>query len=605
MTDIHKLINDNIPVWTNAVQFGSNRGRGRSKKLTLHGVKKLRDLILELAVHGKLVPQSPTDEPASILLERIAIEKKELIKQKLIKKPKNLPELTNEDLPYSVPNSWTWCRLQDVSSYIQRGKGPKYDDAGKVKVISQKCIQWSGFDITPARFVNDESIEKYQDERFLQPNDLLWNSTGTGTVGRINVLEEVQEKTLVADSHVTIIRTQLPNPQFIWIYISAPGIQARIEPEHENALVSGSTKQVELNTSSIVALEVPIPPLEEQQRIVYKVNELMVLCDQLEQQTEASIDAHQLLVEELLSTLFLSAEGTSIPAEGSSENAQAFEQNWARIAQHFDLLFTTEHSIEQLKQTILQLAVMGKLVPQNAEHIPASVLIKEVAETKQSLIKEKFIKKQSFKINFAEEKPSVPLPSNWEWSSISELAEINPRNEAEDDSMASFIPMPLISKSYKGDHGQESRSWSEIKTGYTHFSDGDLALAKITPCFENSKAAVFNNLKNGVGAGTTELHVARFIDKRINPLYALLFIKTPLFLETGKRHMTGSAGQKRVPKDFFATYPMPLPPAEEQALIVDKVDSLMSLCDQMKKLLSVASKIQVDLSEAIVASALK
>jgi type I restriction enzyme, S subunit len=281
MSNAQSLIADNLNVWTTAVQKKSSSGRGTSKKNNLYGIQKLRELILELAVRGKLVPQDPNDEPASVLLEQIDAEKEQLVKEGKIKKQKTLSPISNDEKAFELPQGWEWARFQDIATYIQRGKGPKYDDMGQVRVVSQKCVQWSGFNLDVARFVNDKSLDTYQEERFLRSKDLLWNSTGTGTVGRINVLDYVPEKGLVADSHVTVIRPSNMDSNFIWSYIAAPGIQRRIEPTHENSLVSGTTDQVELNTTTVAYLAMPVPPLPEQQRIVAKVDELMALCDQL------------------------------------------------------------------------------------------------------------------------------------------------------------------------------------------------------------------------------------------------------------------------------------------------------------------------------------
>ena len=131
-----------------------------------------------------------------------------------------------------------------------------------------------------------------------------------------------------------------------------------------------------------------------------------------------------------------------------------------------------------------------------------------------------------------DEKP-FDLPEGWCWTRLGAIAEINPRNEAEDNMMTSFIPMPLISTSHVGQHGQEIKKWGEIKKGYTHFADGDIGVAKITPCFENSKAVVFSALKNGIGAGTTELHIARPFGATLVPRYILLFLKAPMFSAFG------------------------------------------------------------------------
>jgi type I restriction enzyme S subunit len=241
------------------------------------------------------------------------------------------------------------------------------------------------------------------------------------------------------------------------------------------------------------------------------------------------------------------------------------------------------HGIKKLRELILELAVRGKLVPQDPNDEPALVLLERIAAEKAQLVKDKKIKKPKALPEISEDEKPFELPKGWEWSRLSEIAEIGPRNtEVDDDTDVSFVPMPLITTSYKGSHGSEIRKWKEIKKGYTHFADGDIALAKITPCFENSKAAVFNDLNNGLGAGTTELHVARPIPYTIDPLFILLYLKAPMFLKVGETKMTGSAGQKRVPKDFFANNPLPFAPLEEQHRIVAKVDELMSLCDALE-----------------------
>lgn len=251
---------------------------------TEDSIDQLKQTILQLAVMGKLVPQDPNDEPASELLKQIQTEKNRLVDDGLVRKQKLLPLPSEDDKPFSLVSGWEWCRIHDITTYIQRGKGPKYADTGSVMVISQKCIQWSGFDISKAQFVDEESLNKYQAERFLMRGDLLWNSTGTGTVGRVNVLNEVSKYRLVADSHVTVIRPLKVNPNFLWCYLASPEIQTRItELGSSKSLVSGTTNQVELNTSSVVQLNIPLPPLREQHRIVAKVKELFALCDRLKE----------------------------------------------------------------------------------------------------------------------------------------------------------------------------------------------------------------------------------------------------------------------------------------------------------------------------------
>ena len=173
-----------------------------------------------------------------------------------------------------------------------------------------------------------------------------------------------------------------------------------------------------------------------------------------------------------------------------------------------------------------------------------------------------------------------PIPRGWQWSQLAEIGFISPRNDADGATLASFVPMTLIPAEYGIPHKHEVRSWSEFKTGYTHFSEGDVGLAKITPCFENGKSTVFRGLTGGFGAGTTELHIVRPL--LINTDYILVFLKCPHFIESGILRMAGTAGQKRVSANYFAYSPFPLPPLAEQHRIVAKVDELMALCDQLE-----------------------
>jgi type I restriction enzyme, S subunit len=241
--------------------------------------KQLKDSILHYAMQGKLVEQDSYDEPVMNIIQHIKEEKKHLIEKKIIKKEKALPDITEEEIPFEIPDTWKWVRLNDVAIYIQRGKSPKYSLIENTPVISQKCVQWSGFTIEPAKFIEPDTLEKYDKIRFLQPGDLLWNSTGLGTIGRVALYDDSFNpyEQAVADSHVTVVRTsKLIDSQYIYYYLVSPTIQNSIED-----IASGSTKQKELNTSTIKSILVPIPPLNEQKRIVDKVKELLSIANRL------------------------------------------------------------------------------------------------------------------------------------------------------------------------------------------------------------------------------------------------------------------------------------------------------------------------------------
>lgn len=252
--------------------------------------------------------------------------------------------------------------------------------------------------------------------------------------------------------------------------------------------------------------------------------------------------------------------------------------NAERLLQHYEQIADAQDAIARLRRFILDLAVRGKLVPQDRADEPASELLKRIAKEKARLVKAGEIR--------LPEQTSVlvdvpfPIPTSWAWSQIAEIGIMSPRNDALDTLEASFVPMPLISAEYGVANKHEVRLWGEIKKGYTHFAEGDVGLAKITPCFENGKSTVFRNLTGGIGSGTTELHVVRPLLTLAD--YILLFWKSPHFIETGIPKMTGTAGQKRVPTQYFAHSPFPLPPLAEQHRIVAKVDELMALCDELE-----------------------
>nr|WP_308420661.1 restriction endonuclease subunit S [Photobacterium damselae] len=368
--EVESLITQHIDTWTSAVKTKSTSGRGSSKKLELYGVKKLRELILELAVRGKLVPQDPSDEPASVLFHLIKEEQTTLVKEKKIKKQKKFPKITEAELLFELPNGWTWCRVGDLFNTIQSGGTP----SKREPAYWQGNIPWASVKDLGKSLVFTDTQDHISQEGLLAGSKLanegdwlICTRMGLGKIGIVSTPMAFNQD-LKAVSVTKYVHTDFFLNSYRTIKIKGTG-----------TTVAGITQDQLLNY--VFAL----PPEKEQHRIVAKVDELMALCDQLEQQTEANIEAHQLLVRTLLNTLTHSAD------------ADELMENWARISDHFETLFTTEESIDQLKQTILQLAVMGKLVPQDPNDEPASVLLERIAEEKAQLIKEKKIKKQKAK----------------------------------------------------------------------------------------------------------------------------------------------------------------------------------------------------------------
>ncbi len=265
--------------------------KGQQDKLNNYIHLLIKKSILQEAIQGKLVPQDPNDEPASVLLERIREEKQQLVTGGKLKKKdivdstiihgddnkyyENLngevTEITDQ-IPFDIPTSWQWVRLETVCSYIQRGKSPKYSSIKRFPVVAQKCNQWSGFSLEKALFIAPETVQSYQEERILQNGDLLWNSTGLGTLGRMAIYRSDLNPYgwAVADSHVTVIRpmSQIIS-DYLFSYFASPTVQSVIEDKAD-----GSTKQKELATSTIKGYYVPLPPTKEQMRIVQRIRTL-------------------------------------------------------------------------------------------------------------------------------------------------------------------------------------------------------------------------------------------------------------------------------------------------------------------------------------------
>ncbi|WP_431258545.1 restriction endonuclease subunit S [Roseateles chitinivorans] len=274
----------------------------------------------------------------------------------------------------------------------------------------------------------------------------------------------------------------------------------------------------------------------------------------------------------------------------------------ALVTENLPLLAAAPNGINQLRSLILDLAIRGKLVPQSLADEPAEALLERIRAARLAAAASRKARTESSQSAEASYDDHFELPAGWLWTTLATVSLINPRNVAPDDLSVSFVPMASIGAKFDSGHTQELRRWSEVKQGFTHFAEGDIGVAKITPCFENSKACVFTGLTNGIGAGTTELHIVRPCAGTLAPRYVLAYLKSPWFLVTGESRMTGTAGQKRLPKEFVERHPFPLPPLEEQHRIVAKVEELMALCDRLEAEQDDAAAAHAKLVEALLAS---
>ena len=261
----------------------------KQEKLNIEINNRLKSSILQEAIQGKLVPQIAEEGSAQDLLKQIKEEKRRLVREGKLKKSalndsvifrgddnkyweksEDGAVCIDEEIPFEIPSNWAWVRLDDICSFIHRGKSPKYSPIKKYPVVAQKCNQWDGFSIEKAKFIEPQSISSYNEEYFLQDRDLMWNSTGLGTLGRMAIYYMILNpyELAVADSHVTVIRPYKTHivSEYLYYYFASNTVQSVIEDKSD-----GSTKQKELATKTVKAYLVPIPPFAEQQRIVQKI----------------------------------------------------------------------------------------------------------------------------------------------------------------------------------------------------------------------------------------------------------------------------------------------------------------------------------------------
>lgn len=561
MSDPAKLLVDHLDIWTGAIERKTGAGRGNGGKINLYGIDKLRSLILDLAVRGKLVPQDPADRDANELLRQIQASDKQVARKRKAKDPSS-----SFGIKWDVPESWRWVHLDEIAVYIQRGKGPKYDDEGSAKVVSQKCIQWAGFDLSVARTISDKSLPGYAEERFIRLGDILWNSTGTGTVGRANVYTLNNGEKVVADSHVTIVRPILVEPRYITAFIASSEVQARMDPSHTAPLVSGTTNQVELNTSSVKALPFPLPPLAEQKRIVAKVDELMALVDALEAGTRAGIAAHETLVRELLATLV------------NSQDADDLARTWARIESLFDTLFTTEDSIDALKQTLLELAVRGKLVPQDESDEPAEKML-----ARAKAVVTKGTKVKSHPPIKPEEQP-FPIPRNWHWERFDNLirpdAPIAYGVLVPGDDQSDGVPFVRIADlSITDPPVRPEKAISRVVDAQyerTRIMGGEILMGVVGSI---GKLGVAPDSWAGANIARAICRIvpASFMDRDY-----VLWLLQSRFMQDSFKGDTRTLAQPTLNLTLIRLAATPIPPLAEQHRIVAKVSELIAICDVLR-----------------------
>ena len=541
-----------------------------------NGIKKLRELILELAVRGKLLQQDPSDEPASELLKRIAEEKARLFAEGKIKKQKPLSERDAEDSAFELPAGWAWARLADVVNVLN-GRAYKKEellDAGT------PVLRVGNLFTSNHWYYSTLTLEE---DKYCNPGDLLfaWSASFGPFIW--------QGERSIYHYHIWKLdfyaKDQL-SKHYLYNYL--------LEQTQEIKAAGHGVSMVHMTKEKMEKLVVPVPPLAEQHRIVAKVDELMALCDRLEAQQADAESAHAQLVQALLNSLTQASDATD------------FATNWQRLAEHFHTLFTTEPSIDALKQTLLQLAVMGKLVSQDPSDEPASELLGRIAEEKAQLVAEGKIKKQKVLSEIGEEERAFELPQGWQWARKAEVFSFLNGYAFKSEW---FRPEGIrLLRNVNVSHGvinwKETACISEEQAAeFQGFSldENDVVLTLDRPIISTGlKYAVIRSADLPCLLLQRVAKIAPYAGA-VTVSYLSAWLNSRFFVDSidpGR-----SNGVPHISTNQVASMPFALPPLAEQHRIVAKVDQLMALCDQLKTQLSQARQLNQQLASTLMEQA--
>ena len=436
----------------------------------------------------------------------------------------------DEEIPFDVPQGWEWCRLGEISTYAQTKR--------KINASNADSQLW-GLDLEDiekgGRLLNIKTVGERKaigDKTIFNRGDILYSK-----------LRPYLLKILVAPEGGICTPEIIPFTcygnickDYIVSFLKSPYVD-----DYINSVTFG-VKMPRVSTETMTSLLVPLPPLSEQFRIYTKTKELMPYID----------------------------------GYGKAQNK---------------LNKLNEELSNTIRKSILQEAIQGKLVSQIAEEGTAKDLLEQIKAEKQKLVKEGKLKKSALAssvifrgddnkyyeqigkkcLDITDEIPFV-IPKTWQWVRIRDVFQLNPKNEAEDEKLVAFIPMEKISAGYKSNFTFDTAKWGTIKKGFTHFANGDVAFAKITPCFQNRKSAIFHDLPNGIGAGTTELKVLRPYGNTIDRWYLLYFLESPYFIDEAT--FKGTANQQRIVVGYLEDKLFPLPTQKEQQRIVAQIEKL-------------------------------
>jgi len=550
------------------------------------GVARLRELVLQLALRGKLVSQDPDDEPASVLLKNVTDLRARLAKKKEVKKPKKLPPVSDDEVSFSLPTGWSWARLDGIAALINGDRGKNYPskahyvDEG-LPFINAGHLRDGQVDHSEMNFISQERFDLLRSGK-VQAGDLLYCLRGS--LGKAAVVSGFNCGAIASSLLIIRLIGDL-NPRFMFfVLVSSYG--GDLVRKYDNG-----SAQPNLSAGNVAKYAVPIPPLAEQHRIVARVDELMGLLNRLEAAREAR------------DTTRAAARDAALAELREADTPEDVEVAWGRFAERMDDLLTDPADVEPLRQTVLQLAVRGRLVPQDPNDEPASVLLKRIAEEKVRLAKAKKIKKPKEQKPLAGDALPFELPSGWcavpfgmvfyeiftgPFGTSLKKAEyitggtpvINPQNMKN----GGILP---TEDTCVGDSTLKRLSGFRVSTG-------DLVVARRG---EMGRCAAVTEREDGWLCGTGSLVLRP--PPEIDTEFTARFLCSPWTVERLGGDSVG-ATMKNLNQRIMVNLPFGLPPLEEQHRIVAKVDELMALIDRLAERLTATQETQAAFAAAAV-----
>ena len=548
-----------------------------------NAIPRLRRFILDLAVRGKLVEQNPRDEPASELLKQIQAEKERLVKAGEIRKGNPFPRFEANETPFASPAGWAWVRIRQVTS--DRGQAIPDKDFTYIDVTA--INKEVGCVVDAKVFLASDAPSRAR--KLVRTGDVLYSCVRPYLLNVAVIENDIVPSPIASTAFAVLNGFGLVLSKYLWIVLRSPFMVECVEGKMRGQAYPA------INDSDFALLPLPLPPFVEQQRIIAKVDELMALCDRLEaSQAERESRRDRLAA-------------ASLHRLNNGADADAFRNHARFYFNQLPRLMTRPKHIQQLRQTILNLAVQGKLVPQDPNDEPASELLIRIQAEKARLLKEGKINSEKPPIPARADELAFKLMPGWQVARISQILvelQTGPFGSSLHQSDYQKGGTPVINPaSIRNDRLVPVESMAVGQKTLKRLATfklraGDIVMARRG---EMGRCAVVTKDENGwlCGTGSLILRLPEFVI----PHFFVTLIGSPFVREYLGSSAVGATMQN-LNQSILLNLVIGLPPLAEQQRIVDKVEELMALCGQLEAQLTTTQTESRRLLEAVLHDAL-